>query len=330
MPGIGLNLKEEVLSNSMNILLVHSGNAVTDSTEYTFVKEQGDALESLGIHVSYFAVKGKGAKGYLSCLSKLKQEIKNKKIELIHAHYGLCGALSVLQRSVPVVITFHNGETLTKKGKIISSIAARFSAYNIFVAQHIHDKLLFIPRKYSILPCGINLNQLQLFDKEEAAKNMGLSEDKPNILFGGSFSNPRKNYPLAKEAIDLLPYPVNLIEMKGFNRKEVNKLLCGCDLFLLPTKSEGSPQVVKEALGCNCPIVATGVADIPVLLSGVKNSYYTSFEATEIASRIDTILKDGGRSDGRKKIDELKLDNSQVAVSLLKIYNSVLSRKERN
>ncbi len=311
----------------MNVLLVHSGNAVNSSQEYTFVKEQGDALEKIGIHVSYFAVKGKGAKGYLSSLSKLKQVVKERHIDLIHAHYGFCGALCILQHAVPVVITFHNGETLSAKGKIISSIAARFSAYNIFVAQHIHDKLFSIPKGYAILPCGVDIDRLSLLEKQEAAKEMSLPDDRPNILFGGSFSNDRKNYPLAKEAISLLPYPVNLIEMKGYDREQVNKLLCGCDLFLLPTKSEGSPQVIKEALACNCPIVATGVADIPQLLSGVKNSYTTDFDATEIATRIDQILKNGERTNGRKRIIELQLDNSQVAKNLIVIYDTVISKK---
>ena len=311
----------------MNILLVHSGNAVSNSQDYTFVKEQGDALAHQGVSVSYFAVKGKGAKGYLSSLPRLKQQIRDKDIDLVHAHFGFCGALSVLQRIVPVVITFHNGETLTTKGTLVSSLAARFSAHNIFVAQHIHDKLLFIPKGYSIVPCGIDMDKLPLLEKQTAIREMGLPKDRPNILFGGSFSNDRKNYPLAKEAIDLLPFPVNLIEMKGFSRSEVNKLLCGCDLFLLPTKSEGSPQVVKEALACNCPIVATGVADIPQLLEGVRNSYSTGFDAQEIASRIKMILQDSERSDGRRRISELRLDNPQVAKSLVAIYHSVLDRR---
>ena len=313
----------------MNVLLVHSGNAVPDSSRYTFVKEQGEALAKLGANIRYFAVKGKGIKGYLSNLRSLKKAIKEHDIDIVHAHYGLCGALAVLQRKVPVVITFHNGETLTRKGRIISSLASRFSAYNIFVAQHIHDKLVLIPDGYRILPCGIDMKQLPLLEKQDAIHEMGLPEDRPNILFGGSFSNDRKNYPLAKEAVSLLPYPVNLIELKGFSRSQVNKLLCGCDLFLLPTKSEGSPQVVKEALACNCPIVATDVADIPELLNGVRNSYVTGFDAREIASRIEMILQDGGRSDGRGKISERKLDNPQVAEALLDIYHSVLSRNKK-
>ena len=309
----------------MNVLLVHSGNAVTHSSDYTFVKEQGEALRELGVNVFYLAVKGKHAKGYLSSLPGLRKSIKDNHIDLIHAHYGLCGALAVMQRSVPVVITFHNGETLTFKGKLISSLAAWFSKYNIFVAQHIHDKLFKVPKEYSIIPCGIDLKQLPIVDKEDAIRSIGLQNDIPNILFGGSFSNARKNYPLAKEALALLPYDVNLIELKGYSRKEVNLLLCGCDLFLMPTKSEGSPQVIKEALACNCPIVATGVADIPVLLSGVSQCYTTGFNPSEIAERIDCVLKCGERSNGREKVKSMNLDNPLVALRIKAIYEEILN-----
>lgn len=309
----------------MNVLLVHSGNAVAQSSEYTFVKEQGEALREIGVNIFYFAIRGKGIKGYLSSLSGLKNAIKANHIDLVHAHYGFCGALAVLQRRAPVVITFHNGETLSLKGKLISSIASRLSDYNIFVAQHIHDKLFGVPKGYSIIPCGIDLKLLPLVKKNDAARSMGLRDDIPNILFGGSFSNARKNYPLAKDAISLLPYEVNLIEMKGFSRKEVNLLLCGCDLFLMPTKSEGSPQVVKEALACNCPVVATGVADIPELLSGVTQCYTTGFDASEIAGRIDSVLSSGQRSNGREKVIEMSLDNPQVARQIKAVYDTILS-----
>ena len=311
----------------MNVLLVHSGNAVSQSSDYTFVKQQGDALSKQGVTVFYYAVRGKGIKGYLRSFKSLKKTIKDNYIDIVHAHYGLCGALAVLQRRVPVVITFHNGETLTWKGKVISSAAAWLCKHRIFVAQHIHDKLFRTPRTYDIIPCGIDLDQLPIIDKNDAMKEMNLSSDVPNILFGGCFSNARKNYPLAKEAIDKLGFPVNLIEMKGFNRHQVNCLLCGCDLFLLPTKSEGSPQVIKEALACNCPIVATGVADIPELLSGVDNCFVTDFDAEEIASRIREILETGRRSNGRSRIDAMGLDNSDVAKKIIKIYERVLSKK---
>lgn len=335
----------------MRILLVHSGNAVEgDSARYTFVQEQGRALcalkderirglEDEGIEVEYFAVVGKGVRGYLSNMKPLKEKIREWKPDIVHAHYGLCGMVAVLaaRKKVPVVITCHNGETLSRSANIISSIAVRHADYTICVAQHIYDKLYWKPKRYCIQPCGIDLKDLPVIEKTAAMKEMGLETDKINILFGGSFSNERKNAPLARAAIAMLASEklivnsekrgdVDLIEMRGYDRRQVNLLLCGCDMLLLPTKSEGSPQVLKEAMACNCPIVATDVADIAYLLQGVTNSYVTSFDPADVADKIKRVIECGERTNGRERIEALKLDNPQVAERLLGVYKQVLCK----
>ena len=315
----------------MRVLLVHSGNAVGgDSSKYTFVREQGEKLRKLGCDIAYYAVIGKGMRGYLRNVKPLRKKIQEFQPDIVHAHYGLCGMVAILaaQKKVPVVITCHNGETLTKYGNIISSLAIRRADYTICVAQHIYDKLYLKPKPYIIQPCGIDLKDLPLVDKAVAQKEMNLSPDKINILFGGSFSNARKNAPLAQAAIKRLEDEgirgFNLIEMKGFNRQQVAMLLNGCDMLLLPTKSEGSPQVLKEAMACNCPIVATDVADIAYLLQGVANSYVTSFDPADVAEKIKLVIENNTRTNGRKRIDELKLDNPFVAATILEIYKSIL------
>lgn len=312
----------------MRILLVHSGNAVGgDSLRYTFVQEQGRSLEQLGCEVEYFAVVGKGIRGYLRNVKPLRKKIQEWKPDVVHAHFGLCGMVAVLaaRKRVPVVITCHNGETLSKSANIISSLAIRRADYTICVAQHIYDKLYLKPNPYMIQPCGIDIKDLPLVDKALAQKEMNLSPDKINILFGGSFSNARKNAPLAQAAISLLKRnDINLIEMKGFNRQQVAMLLNGCDMLLLPTKSEGSPQVLKEAMACNCPIVATDVADIAYLLQGVTNSSVTSFDPADVAEKIMRVIECGERTNGRERIAELRLDNPQVAETILNIYKQIV------
>lgn len=311
----------------MKILLVHSGNAVGgDSSKYTFVREQGEELRKLGCEIEYYAVVGKGMMGYLRNIKPLREKLQDWKPDVVHAHYGLCGMVAVLaaKKKVPVVVTCHNGETLTKYGNIISSLAIRRADYTICVAQHIYDKLYLKPNPYIIQPCGIDLKDLPLVDKEVAQKEMNLSPDKINILFGGSFANARKNAPLAKAAIALLNRDdINLIEMRGFNRHQVAILFNACDMLLLPTKSEGSPQVLKEAMACNCPIVATDVADIAYLLQGVTNSYVTTFDPSDVADKIQRVIEYGERTNGRKRIAELKLDNPQVCETILGIYKSI-------
>ena len=166
----------------MRILIVHSGNAVDgDSARYTFVQEQGRALcalkderirglEDEGIEVAYFAVVGKGVRGYLSNVKPLKEKIREWKPDVVHAHYGLCGMVAVLaaRKKVPVVITCHNGETLSRSANIISSIAVRHADYTVCVAQHIYDKLYWKPKHYCIQPCGIDLKDLPVIEKTAA------------------------------------------------------------------------------------------------------------------------------------------------------------------
>ena len=133
----------------MRILLVHSGNAVGGETfKYTFVREQGEALQQLGCEVEYYAVVGKGMKGYWQNVKPLRKKILEFHPDVVHAHYGLCGMVAVLatRKEVPVVVTCHNGETLTKYGNIITSLALRYADYTICVAQHIYDKLYLKPK----------------------------------------------------------------------------------------------------------------------------------------------------------------------------------------
>lgn len=310
----------------MKVLIVHSGNAVAGNSEkYTFVREQGESLRALGIEVAYFAVVGKGAKGYLSNYRRLQMAIKEFNPDLIHAHFGLCGALCVMQSKVPVVITCHNGETLSWYGNIITSLAIQRAAHTICVAQHIYDKLYLKPKNYTIKPCGIEMTEV--VDKDIAKQEMGLPNDKYNILFGGSFSNLRKNVALANAALHILNRDdINLIEMKGFTREQVTLLYNACDILLLPTKSEGSPQVLKEAMAYNCPVVATDVADIAYLLDGISNSYVTTFDPADVADKIQRVIESGERTNGRERVMQLGLINEQVAMVIKSIYEAIIDK----
>lgn len=310
----------------MKVLIVHSGNAVAGNSEkYTFVREQGESLRALGIEVAYFAVVGKGAKGYLSNYRRLQMAIKEFNPDLIHAHFGLCGALCVMQSKVPVVITCHNGETLSWYGNIITSLAIQRAAHTICVAQHIYDKLYLKPKNYTIKPCGIEMTEV--VDKDIAKQEMGLPNDKYNILFGGSFNNLRKNIALANAALHILNRDdINLIEMKGFTREQVTLLYNACDILLLPTKSEGSPQVLKEAMAYNCPVVATDVADIAYLLDGVSNSYVTTFDPSDVADKIQRVIESGERTNGRERVMQLGLINEQVAMVIKSIYEAIIDK----
>lgn len=312
----------------MRILVVASFN---QGHYAPFILEQADTLRKEGLEVGFYGVKGMGFKGYLSSLSSLKKEINVFLPDVIHAHYGLSGLLANLQRDVPVVTTYHGSDINEKKVLAFSRMAMRLSAWNIFVSRKTMEIARPKNKKYSLLPCGIDMSDVQLTEKKEARMRMGLVADKRYILFAGAFDNPVKNAALAKETVELLhDNSMGLIELKGYSREQVYLLMCAADALLLTSFSEGSPQVVKEAMACGCPIVSVNVGDVKERLGDLKGCYVsTAHNAHELAGLLKKALSFVGRTKGREKLMADGLDNKNVAQQLVGIYQKVVSGENR-
>lgn len=327
----------------MNVLIVCRYNFSFPSHITPFISEQGNAINVLdGYKVEYFTIEGNSFISYFTKYKRLKRKIEEFKPDIVHAHYGLSGLTAVLQRKVPVIITFHNGEVDTFLGNLFSSIASLLAKHVIYVAQHIYDRTFFKPKSaYTIMPCGINIEDCNITEQIYARELLGFDANKKYILFGGAFDNLRKNYKIIKEALELEGRKivktglgddygdVVCMEMKGLSRGECVLRMCACDLFMLPSKSEGSPQALKEAMACNCPIVATDIADIKHLLGNLDGHYICSFEPEDVADKIKRALQYGKRTNGRQRIIDLCLTNEQVAKNLCVIYDNVLQDNKK-
>lgn len=298
-----------------------------------FVTEQGEAIRALGNEVEFFLVRG----NYVKAVGALKAKIREFKPDIVHAHYGLSAITAELQGLVPVVTTFHNGETHNWHVNLMSSLMSLRAKHVIYVAQHIHDMVYFKAKHYSIIPCGVPMDQCVVIDKAEARRQLGWDADKKYILFGGAFANLRKNYPLLKEAVERIGDDIEIIEMRGLSRKDCVLRMNACDVFALPTKNEGSPQALKEAMACNCPIVATDVADIKHLLGDLSGHYILpnkkgngawwvgdEHSTEELTELIKQALAFNDRTKGRDRIVELGYTNDMVAKRIIKIYESII------
>ncbi len=305
----------------MRVLIVASYNKGRFSP---FILEQARALEAQGCEIRFFGLQGKGIGGYIRNLPLLKKEIKAFQPDIIHAHYGLSGLFANMQRRIPVVTTYHGSDINDKKALRFSKMAMRLSAWNIFVSRQTLGKAQ-LKKNYSLLPCGIDLSELQLTGKTEARQQMHLTHDKKYVLFAGAFDNRVKNAPLAQQAIENLHDDrVTLLELKGYTREEVTLLMCAADALIMTSFSEGSPQVIKETLACGCPIVSVDVGDVKERVEGVDGCYVAKTrESNELADLLRKALLFEGKTKGREKIVADGLDNRQVAEELLTIYNRV-------
>ena len=309
-----------------------------------FIEEQIAALQSCGIELLRYGITGKGIWGYLRCLPALKRAIKQHRPDLIHAHYGLSGLLANLQRRVPVITTYHGSDINKPNVLRFSKIAMRLSAHNIFVSQR-NVTLALSPnslitsrlkKRYTLLPCGVNIPQpwseMQTQRMEQLTLNQWVQEKLTagvkHVLFAGAFNNAVKDPELAKAAINELVNEganVDLIELKGYNRDQVNVLMYNCDVLLMTSKTEGSPQVIKEAMVCGCPIVSVDVGDVAERTNGVEGCYVVSSrEPAAIAEALQKALVFQGKTNGRKRILEMGLSNEQVAKRLIAVYQSLV------
>ena len=301
----------------MRILIVASYNSGRFAP---FITEQADALRQTGCTVDFFGIVGKGAVGYLGCLGALKRKIRDFNPDIVHAHYGLSGLLATLQHAVPVVITYHGSDLNESFIRLFSRLAMRRAAWNI--------RVFGTPSKQpneSILPCGVDLPS----GNEQPSQGVLLS-NKKHILFAGAFDNPVKDYPLAKASVNALSN-VQLIELKGFTREQVYGLMHACDSLLLTSKSEGSPQVIKEAMACGLPIVSTNVGDVAERLKGLDGCFVaTTRQPEELTDLLRKSLDFNGKTAGRERIVEQELTNDLIAQQLLIIYNNVLCNNHAN
>lgn len=316
----------------MRILIVSRYQKIFADHQLPFVTEQGESLRAAGCEVDYFLVRG----NYLLAVRELKRKIREYKPNLVHAHFGLSAITAELQSIVPVVATFHNGETLNWYVNLMSSLMSLRAKHVIYVAQHIYDLVYLKAKKYSILPCGVPMEQMVITEKEEARKQLGWNPNTKYILFGGAFEDSRKNYPMLRDAVERLSGDIEIIEMKGLSRAECVLRMCGADMFALPSHSEGSPQALKEAMAVNCPCLATDIADVRLLFGDEPGHWvlrnprktHERWDADEksldeMVALLQEALAFEGRTKGRERIVELGYTNELVAKQLMKIYEQI-------
>jgi teichuronic acid biosynthesis glycosyltransferase TuaC len=183
----------------------------------------------------------------------------------------------------------------------------------------------------AVIPDGVDRKRFQPGDRNQARLALGWPTDKTTILFAGRADSPEKRLWLAQQAIDRASANIPDIELRianGVPPAEMPLYYIACDCLLHTSVSEGSPCVIKEALACNLPIVATPSGDIRDLLQGVDVCEISPAEPQMIANILIRIIQTGKKSNGRMLTEHLSLQttvSNTVAYYLSLIFPAKLS-----
>lgn len=310
----------------------------TKETPYygIFVMEQEKALKKFfpKIEFGVYNIRGDvNKKEYLHSLNGVYDEIEVGNYDLVHVHYGFSGLflLNPFRKcKVPVVVTLHGGDIQAEQGKRVQVFFTKQILKHANHAITLNDRMDNIARQYikdtTIVPCSIDTELFMPPVSRESAVN----KKSVNIVFPSAHTRIVKNYPLFCEVVKIMKekYDIECVEseLNNMTREEIRDLYGRADALLMTSVSEGSPQVVKEAMACNLPVVTTQVGDVDVLLAGVAGSGWVyPHDANLLADKLYESLQ--GKIEGvspREKIFELGLDDKAVATKIYKIYMELM------
>jgi teichuronic acid biosynthesis glycosyltransferase TuaC len=307
---------------AFSVVFVCSGNrGVTP-----IVSAQAASLIKAGVKVAVLTIQGRGFRGYLSSLPGINRKIRQLAPDVVHAHYSLSGIVASLSTRRPV-ITSLMGSDLKLSGMLRALtrfFARHFWAVTIVKSREMQTTLAV--EDVHVLPNGVDTEIFRPLNKEECRNAIGWDSDRKYVVFAADPARPEKNFSLAKTVIDHLGKPdLELKTVYGINHADMPLYLNAADLVLLTSKWEGSPNIVKEAMACNVPVVSTDVGDIRWLTAGTDGYWLGGHDAEDLASRIRAWQNFNMPVRGRERILSLGLDSIQIAGQLQVLYRQATS-----
>lgn len=304
----------------MRVLFVSSGRQ--GSVGYV-VRNQGESLRRYGLEIDYLTIRPSFS-GYIEAVFRIGKEFRRGRYDLVHAHYSLSAFSASFAGCFPMVVSLMGSDThqnLVLRWFIRLLSVQRWKA-TIVKTEEMARRLRLT--KAHVIPNGVDTERFVPIDRHSARRRLGIPPEIKIILFIGAGNRPEKRPDLAEAAIASLDdSTVSLLQLHDTANEEIPYYLGAADMLLLTSSREGGVNVIKEAMACNCPIVATDVGDVRWVTGGVEGCYISELSVESLAENIRKVLLFGRRTIGRQRIFELGLDSQTVAREISSLYSSV-------
>jgi len=310
----------------MHVLFISSG---TSGCVRPVVKSQGEMLRNKGLDISYFLIKGNGVFGYVKNIFRLRRVIKRNQFDIIHAHYSLTAFVATLSRSKPLIVSLMGSDLeINRFFTFITRLLAKYWwSCTIVKSDKMAKKLK--AKNVHILPNGVDMEQFKPLNVSKCRKQLGWVKGEYHALFAANPKRPVKNYQLFTDAVSELRkngYRIQTHVLDNVSHDKIPIYMNAADVVCLSSFREGSPNVVKEAMSCNRPVVSTDVGDVTWLFGG-EDGYFTSgLDIVEYALNLESALKFSKKYQqtvGRNRIQNLGLNADSFNNKIIELYKTV-------
>ncbi len=310
----------------------------------SFVHSQARSLQALGVDLDVLPVRGYASRwAYLNAVARMTARNFSHQYDVIHAHYGHSAVLGRLDVRRPLVISYCGDDLLgtpapeepwrmTPGSRALArgfAQVARVAAATITKSVEMMQELPASVRgRNHVIPNGVDLDMFRRTDQAQARRELGWAPDEKVVLFVGNPDIARKNHPLAERATQLAAERLSTIRLRvarGVSPEQVPLWMSASDTLILPSWSEGSPNVVKEAMACELPVVATAVGDVAERLDGVPGCHVVARQEDAFADALLDAVTHHPCVEARKAVAELSLE--RVGQRILDVYESVTAAR---
>ncbi len=313
--GVGVHI------HTLSKELIKQGHEV-----YVITYPHSDLKDIDGIHViGTSGINIPGIRGLMfkrNAQKALENLIKEVDIDIIHGHYlfpaGAAACDAGSKNNIKTYVTAHGSDMfeMYKKqsfmrpfiNKVLKRADVVFAVSNALKKEILSTNVSGIESKTRLYWNSVDIKK---FSKDN--KNILESRGKPIVLFVGNIIK-RKNVNLILEAkkqsnVDyevvvvgdgpLLNELKNKVEKENISdvrflgsRSDVENIIPGCDVLVLPSFSESFGLVLIEALACEKPVIGSNVGGISEIITDDVGLLVDPNDSLTLSDAIDKIIGD--------------------------------------
>lgn len=302
----------------------------------TFIKSQVDSLIAAGLEVEVIHPKpGPVPLRYASATLQVFLKTLTRRFDIVHGHYGQWCLFARMQWTTPVVVSFLGDDllgTVNAEGGYskMSALIVGMSRWLCRRVDAVIVKSEGMKKSTScdnvfVIPNGVDFEMFHPIPRAEARAALGWDPDRNYILFCNDPKIPVKNFQLAQAAIERLQargISAELVIANGISHAKVVLYMNASNAVILTSIAEGSPNVVKEAMACNIPVVASNVGDVAEVIGRTQGCSVCPLDPEAFAKGLAAAIEYAGPTTGRSDINHL--ESSVIAQRVLAIYDQVV------